>query len=76
MRLVGVVAGDVVAQADGSQRDEAVVEGVQEVPGGFQCRVNAGRDQHEEGDQGQQRQRQVQQLNVESLQESQSVNIK
>ena len=51
MRLVGIVAGDVVAQADGGQRDEAVVEGVQVVPGGLQGRVDGGRDQHEERDQ-------------------------
>ena len=69
MRLVGAVAGDVVAQADGGQRDEAVVEGVQEVPGGLQHRVDAGRHQHEEGDQRHQHQTQVQQLNVEGLQQ-------
>lgn len=42
--LPGGVSGDVVAQSDGGERDEAVVERVQEVPVWLQVREYAGRD--------------------------------
>ena len=39
--LSGGVSGNVIAQSDGSQRDEAVVERIQEVPIRLQVRKHA-----------------------------------
>lgn len=50
--LVGRVAGDVVAEADGGERDEAVVQRVQEVPLRLQAREDRGRHQDEEHHEG------------------------
>ena len=48
--LITVLSGYVVSQADGAQRNEAEVEGLQEVPVLLQRRKDGGRDEEEARD--------------------------
>lgn len=65
--LVRGVPGDVVAQADRGQGDEAVVQRVQEVPVRLQGGEHRGGRQEEDADQHGAHQEQVQQADVEGL---------
>lgn len=48
--LIRRLAGDVISQADGAERNEAEVEGIQEVPVVLQRREDSSRDEEEEAD--------------------------
>jgi hypothetical protein len=51
--LIRIISGDEVAESDGGQGDEAVVQRVQVVPVRFDAGEDRGRDQEEENDDGQ-----------------------
>ena len=48
--LIRIISWDEVSEADGGQRDEAVVERVQVVPVRFEAGENRGRNQEKEND--------------------------
>lgn len=47
--LVPGVSGDVVSEADGCERDKAVIKGIQEVPSGLQLSEYEGGEHDEQG---------------------------
>ena len=66
-RLVGRVAGDVVSEADGGERDEAVVDRVEVVPVGLHGVEDGGRHEEEEDDEHDGDEEQVEHSDVERL---------
>ena len=65
--MTGWVTGDVVAQSDGGQGYEAVVDGIEEVPVGLEGAEDGGRRQEEEDDEEDGDRHQVEDADVERL---------